>query len=218
VKSSTLILLEPQAPSLGLKSSALLRDAATASPLLRDGATDAPGAFSPRQHTGHVIKAPHIANAEAGNLNTASARLDLLAAEAQADARLFRRCNLPADSERCQLEADGLKLAAEYLRQLWRDVRRLLPEEPIAHPQTCEIIGWRPALPPSPPADNFAFACAVLRARADDLAGQALDALKAGFTCRPFDAAGHRAEGSALRYAAAVLATERPATAAELAA
>jgi hypothetical protein len=192
-----------QAPNLGLKSSALLRDAATPG---RPPAAAALGAFPPYQHTGHAIKVAHIANAEAGALDTAAARLDLLAAEAQADARLFRRCNLPADSARCQLEADALKLAAEYLRQLCRDVRQLSPSP----------IGWERAGERA--GHGFAFACAVLQAHADDLAGQALDALEAGFIRRAFDAAVHRAEASALRYAAAVLAEERPATVAELAA
>jgi hypothetical protein len=169
--------------------------------------------------TGHVIKAAHNSNAEAGALDMAAARLDLLAAAAQADARLFQRCNLPADAARSRLEADGLKLAAEDLRQVWRDVGRLLSEEPIADPhpsmRTPSPIGWERAGVRA--GHGFAFACAVLLARADDLAGQALDALEAGFTRRPVDAAGYRAEASALRYAAAVLADDRPATAEQLA-
>jgi hypothetical protein len=140
-------------------------------------------------------------------LDVAAERLDLLAAESAEDARLFTRCNLAADAARCQLERDALRLAAGTLREFTRTEAALLP---------ANVIPWHRHGPPA--IASFVPACEVLLACADDLAMKALDALESGFIRHPLEAAGYQAEASALRYAVAVLASETPATAEQLAA
>jgi hypothetical protein len=149
-------------------------------------------------------------------LDVAAERLDLLAAESAEDARLFTRCGLPADAARARLEADALRLAAGTLRE-FLSARSCKRE--FAEPSSSPSALLRDAVTTGALLRvGFGPACAVLLACADVLAGKALDALEGGFFRHPLRAVGFQADASALRYAVAVLASEAPATAEELAA
>ncbi|MCU0783208.1 MAG: hypothetical protein MUF81_04000 [Verrucomicrobia bacterium] len=170
--------------------------------------------FPPCQHTGHVIKTPHIANAEAAYsgdaatrqaaaLDIAAERLELFCAEIETDARRHWQHGQDADGMADWLKSAALKFAIRTLQA------RL-------YPGNCASPGTRhPSLVTFPAPVSFDYARRVLWNVANEWAQIA------GLSLSIPD---HETHGSALtnaaalRYAAQLLANELPATESALAA